>query len=107
MKTTRDPVHGKARITQDRSILTITVELASGKDKVTEYAVEFLESHPDCGAPAWRLSKLAGGEIVEKYDVILTEHGAECDCPDFTFCRQYQEKGCKHVAACRAVGLLR
>jgi hypothetical protein len=42
------------------------------------------------------------------YDVLLLPCGAECDCPDFHYCRDHHDpKGCKHIAGLRAVGLLK
>lgn len=94
----RPPVQGKARLSSDCKTLTIT---RSGKE--TDYALEFLESHPDLGYPAWRLTKLDG----TFYDVILTEHGIECTCADYNYCRVNTQKKCKHAESARAVGLLR
>ena len=94
----RAPVEGHARLT-----LRITVRTKRGMD-ATDYVVTFLPSHPSVGAPAWRLTKTDG----TVYDVIVRGHGPECDCPDFVICRDGRDrKGCKHIAALRAVGLLR
>lgn len=80
----------------------------SGKKAVmTHYRVNFIPSDPDIGAPAWRLTKWDGKKYDEHYDVILRLTGAECTCPDFGFRRHNTEKGCKHTASLRAVGLLR
>jgi len=41
------------------------------------------------------------------FDVADTVHGAVCDCPDFVFRRdRLDPKGCLHIRAMRAVGLL-
>ncbi len=69
----------------------------------TVYFVRPLQPHPEVSARAVRLTKTDG----TIYDVAITTHGAECSCPDFTFHRQGKDpKGCKHIAALRAVGLL-
>ena len=41
------------------------------------------------------------------FDVAETVHGATCDCPDFVFRRDgLDPRGCLHIRAMRAVGLL-
>ncbi len=93
----REPVKGKVRL-----LLEIEVQTRKGS-VTTAYTVRFLESHPEIGAPAWRLTKTDG----EFYDIILKPSGPECSCADFTFCRINNDaRGCKHICACRAVGLL-
>lgn len=88
------PVSGKARL-----VLQIND---------VPYVLRFLDSHPDVGSPAWRLTKAGeGGTPSESYDVILRPHGPECSCPDFNYRRQHEDKKCKHIESCRAVGLLR
>lgn len=88
-----------------RACLWLTIERSRqrGKPVKTAYRLEFLESDPSIGAPAWRLTKTDG----ECFDVILRPNGAVCDCPDFVNRRQNTFKGCKHVAALTAVGLMR
>jgi hypothetical protein len=49
--------------------------------------------------PALSLTKPDG----TRYEIA----NGECTCPDFVYCRdRIDPKGCKHVAALRAVGLL-
>lgn len=92
------PVTGTCRL-----ILTITVE-TDGHPNTTCYSLLKLDPHPQVGHPAWRLTK----ETSEHYDVILTPHGAECSCADWTYRRNHKDAlGCKHVRALRAVGLLK
>jgi hypothetical protein len=41
------------------------------------------------------------------YDVILTTHGLQCDCPDFLFHRDWLDAaGCKYIKSLVACGLL-
>ena len=95
----RAPVHGNATL-----ILTITRQGTVGKDLQTFYALRYVDSVPEIGKPAWRLTKPDG----EFFDVILNEHGAQCTCPDFVWRREHRDpKGCKHIAALRSVGLLK
>ncbi len=55
------------------------------------------------GTRAFRLTK-AGGEA---HDVSRGLHGDECTCGDFVFRRDgIDPKGCKHIRAARALGLL-
>jgi hypothetical protein len=69
----------------------------------TDYAVIPLRPHPEVAGKAVRLRKPDG----TAYDVAVTEHGAECSCPDWIYNRDGKDpKGCKHVAACRACRLL-
>ena len=95
----RKPVTGAARL-----ILEIT-SMVRGKPVTVGYVCRFLESHPSIGKPAFQLTKMKDGSI---YNVILTKHGAECDCPDFIWRRNNKDpKGCRHICGLRAVGLLR
>lgn len=90
----RLPVQGAARL-----CLLIRVK---GKGQV--YYLDLLHPHTDLGTPAFRLTKTNG----ENYDVIVTPAGATCECQDFVRCRDGKDqKGCKHIAGLRAVGLLR
>ena len=51
---------------------------------------------------AFRLTRK--GDI---YDVAQTVHGPVCDCPDFIFRRDgLDPRGCLHIRAMRAVGIL-
>jgi hypothetical protein len=75
-----------------------------------EYGVTILDPHPTLGRMAVRLTK-RGGTPSEPpfYDVLLSPvHGPLCDCPDFNWRRDGRDpKGCKHICALRAVGLLK
>ena len=93
----RKPVHGTAKL-----FLTISVKNSKGKEVKALYELRYVE--PGDGAnPIWRL-KTTGGS---SYDVALEPTGASCTCPDWTFCRANEERGCKHCESLRAVGLLR
>ena len=93
----REPVHGKARL-----LLEITTTNAKGKETSTLYTVRWLDP-PDWATPAWVLTKGDG----TAYSISVTAHGPVCDCPDFVYCRDHKDqRGCKHVAAIRATGLL-
>ena len=95
MRSQREPVQGTAKLW-----LTIKLE---GKGNANLYAAVFLHPHADVADPAWRLTRTNGAS----YDVALTKHGPTCTCPDYVFCRERRdEKGCKHIAALRSVGLL-
>lgn len=50
---------------------------------------------------AWRMVK-AGSRSEESYDICFTEFGPSCECGAAV----YRNEACKHVRACRAVGLL-
>ncbi len=55
------------------------------------------------GIRAFRLTKRDG----EAHDVARHAHGAECTCGDRVFRRDgIDPKGCKHIRAARAVGLI-
>jgi hypothetical protein len=83
------PAHGTCRLT-----LTING---------TSYALRRIPCDPGAALRAYRLRKADG----TTYHVAATEHGAVCDCPDFTFHRDgIDPEGCKHVKALRATGLL-
>jgi hypothetical protein len=52
---------------------------------------------------AWTLTKPDG----EGYTVSVHPHGAECECGDFAFRREWKDPaGCKHVRALRAFRLV-
>lgn len=85
----RKPVAGITRLT-----LTING---------TDYHPIPVTPHPMVAKRAWRLKK--DDETI--YDVHIDEFGAHCTCPDFIFARDNKDpKGCKHIAALRAAGLL-
>ena len=93
----RNPVHGRAHL-----VLAIVMETPKGK-VTTTYMLRYLHPYPEA-VPAWRLTK----EDASSWDVHLSEHGPMCTCPDFVYARDHQDdKGCKHIAALRSVGLLR
>ena len=93
----REPIQGTATLT-----LRITV---AGSRAATEYLLTYLEPHPKVAASAWRLRKIT--PELTFYDVMLLPTGPECTCPDFIFCREHKDpKGCKHIAALRAVRIL-
>lgn len=90
------PVGGRAKLT-----LTINDQ---------DYTLTVLEPHPTLGRMALRLTKKAGTPSEQAvHDVLLSPvHGPICDCPDFVFRRDGRDpKGCRHIAALRAVGLLK
>jgi hypothetical protein len=78
-----------------RCRLTLTI---NGLD----YAVRPIVSQDDAVSKAFRLSRKD-----EIFDVARTIHGLICDCPDFVFRRDgLDPRGCLHIRAMRAVGLL-
>jgi len=68
------------------------------------YAVRILETDPGAGVSTLiRLRKSDG----ESYHVAQTAHGATCDCGDQEWRHAGRDDvGCKHIRACRALGLL-
>ena len=71
----------------------------------TAYAVTTMIA-PALGAGrrSWRLRNATSGLM---YDVADTVHGPTCDCGDQTFRHEgIDGSGCKHIRACRALGLL-
>lgn len=70
----------------------------------TYYNVRQVE-HP-AGA-AWELRKKQGKRKIRwiSYHVHEDHHGAHCDCASFLY--RPNIEGCKHIQACREVGLLR
>lgn len=69
----------------------------------TPYAMRPVACDPTVGRRAFRLLKDDG----TVYDVLQTEHGPECDCPDFIFRRDgLDPDGCKHVRALVEVGMI-
>ena len=70
------------------------------------FSVRPIQSEDDQIHRAFRLRRkpFRSGII---FDVAETVHGATCDCPDFVFRRDgLDPKGCLHIRAMRAVGLL-
>lgn len=68
------------------------------------YRLVNLEPDLRVANPAWRLFK----DPETFYDVHVDGRETSCTCPDFIVRRKNQDKkGCKHIAAVRAVGLLR
>jgi hypothetical protein len=66
----------------------------------TAYGIEPLAS-PD--GRAWRLTKGEG----KVYDVAEGPYGPTCDCPDFIYRRDGNDRhGCKHIRGLRAFGLV-
>ncbi len=66
------------------------------------YAVRPIAFQADDMTRAFRLSRK-----LDVYDVAQTIHGPTCDCPDFIFRRDgLDPRGCLHIRAMRAVGLL-
>ena len=69
----------------------------------TPYSVRRIACDPVVADLAFRLLK-PDGTI---YDVIQTQYGPECDCPDFIFRRDGLDPvGCKHVRALVETGLI-
>jgi hypothetical protein len=55
------------------------------------------------GIKAFRLTKADGSS----HDVSKHVHGRECSCADFVWRRDgLDERGCKHIRACKACGLI-
>jgi hypothetical protein len=69
----------------------------------TAYGVDHVPCAPDAARRLYRLRKPDG----TWYDVVQTEYGPECDCPDFIYRRAgLDPSGCKHVRALVAFGLI-
>jgi hypothetical protein len=69
----------------------------------TTYGVDHVPCAPDAARRLYRLRKPDG----TWYDVVQTEYGPECDCPDFVYRRAgLDPAGCKHVRALVAFGLI-
>ncbi len=76
----------------------------------TTYRLRFIESHEEIGRPAWKLTKLDkdGATTDTAYEILLTPHGPNCNCPDFVYRRDGRDPGlCKHCRSLVAVGLLK
>jgi hypothetical protein len=72
------------------------ITFSYGRD---EYAVIPLSPHPGVARKAFRLRRQSGDRPA--YDIRVTNHGPECDCPGFTYRHR-----CKHVAMLRAAHML-
>jgi len=82
-----------------RCRLTLTVNGVS-------FTVRPNRSEDDQVHRAFRLRRLPLSSGIV-FDVAETVHGAVCDCPDFVFRRDgLDPRGCLHIRAMRAVGLL-
>ncbi len=87
-----------------------TVKPVTGTARLTlsingvPYAIRPLAADPGAGvARLYQLRKEDGA----LYNVAQHGHGAECDCPAFVFDHDGRDdRGCKHLVALRAVGLL-
>jgi len=88
-----------------------TVKPATGVARLTlaingvDYAVRPLAVAPGSGvARLYQLRKLADGTV---YHASRHPHGDECTCPSFVYDHDGRDdRGCKHLVALRAVGLL-
>lgn len=70
----------------------------------TLYRVVPLPTDPAVANLAWRLTK----SDRTSYEVHVDGRGAHCTCRDFIVRRENVDRhGCKHIAACRSLGLLR
>ncbi len=68
------------------------------------YTIKPIPVEPEMGRLAYQVTRRDTGST---YHVILTPTGAQCDCPDWIFCRDGRDpKGCRHIVALRAHGLL-
>jgi hypothetical protein len=66
------------------------------------YAVRPIASQADDVTRAFRLSRKC-----DVFDVAQTVHGPTCGCPDFIFRRdRLDARGCLHIRAMRAFGML-
>jgi hypothetical protein len=67
------------------------------------YSVRPIRPETPDVARAWRLRKADG----TTYVIADTIYGATCECGDFVFRHEGKTlTGCKHIRACRALGLL-
>jgi hypothetical protein len=70
------------------------------------FSVRPVQSEDDQIKRAFRLRRIPFRSAVI-FDVAETVQGATCDCPDFVFRRDgLDPRGCLHIRAMRAVGLL-
>jgi hypothetical protein len=96
MTAPRRPVNRNVRPAHGVCRLTITIN-------GTNYGLRRIPADPSIALRAWRLRKADG----TTYNIAVTPHGPECDCPDFAFHRDgIDPDGCKHINALNAVGLL-
>jgi hypothetical protein len=69
----------------------------------TDYTVKPLVVEDDDIRAAWTLRKADGTEYTLSHGI----YGAGCTCADQTFRHEGRDdSGCKHIRACRALGLL-
>lgn len=94
----RPETHGMAKLSHAGKVLTITV-----KGKATAYTVEFLVTDRRVAHPAIRLTKGDG----TSYDIHHDKHGWHCQCPSQVFVEDKMGRLCKHLRACRNVGLIK
>jgi hypothetical protein len=95
--------HGKARYKD--GVLTITTQAKRGKktvENVVTYKVLDIRPDPAVASPAYSLTKEDG----EVYHCGSNQWGGFCDCPHNQFRLTNSDVDCKHLAACRATGLL-
>ena len=78
-------------------------EMSREPRHISVYLVTDLRPDKRVADPAFRLTKLNGDG--EAWDVHVDAHGASCSCPDVDW-RGNHKEACKHVLACRAVGLI-
>jgi hypothetical protein len=72
-------------------------------DRARSFDLEPVLADSSAAIKAFRLRK----ENDNVYDVILTTHRLQCDCPDFLFHRDgLDAAGCKHIKSLVACGLL-
>lgn len=90
-------VHGRTRlrVTEQGEILTING---------TDYLLTRHDADPSVANPAWRLVKIQDGKVI---DVHCDDWGLPlCTCEDYSYRRENQQRGCKHVESLRVHGLL-
>lgn len=95
------PVTGTCRL--ENGVLTIARE-----KKSFSYLVEKFNAHPNVASECLTLTKLVNGNPSdERYEVWINENGTHCTCWDFLSRRDgVDRKGCKHIAACKTLGLI-
>lgn len=87
-------VTGKVNYNPLTGVLTLTTD-----GRTSAYEVERFDS--ELGGTAYALVKVAAGEAVERYDVLVGSHRGHfdgCSCPDAT----YRQRACKHYKAIQA-----
>lgn len=97
----REPVIGSATLVGDRLVIRRQTKTRGLIESF--YRLQWLSPDPEVGTRAVRLTGLTG----KSYDCVLFVDGPHCDCPDFHQARQNKDpKGCKHLAALRATGVI-